>query len=443
MAIVKAKRRLPGIHVQHHKNTENMETKAFPVPKQVVIPMLEHMGVPCEPLVKKGDTVFVGQKIGEAPAAFSVPVHASCSGTVKEIAEYRNILGVNCKAVVIDTDGEQTADPSVCPPQITDTESFLTAIKESGLVGLGGAGFPAHIKLGYKDIDRVNKLVINAAECEPYITADYRTCLEDTEAIVDGIRLVVKYLGLKEVYIGIEDNKPNAMTLLDKAFKPEENVLIVSLKSVYPQGAEKSIIYATTGIVVPRGKLPADCGVIVMNVSSVAHIGKYAKTGMPLIAKRLTVDGDAVKKPANLMVPIGTSIKDILDYCEVAEDSYSKILMGGPMMGSAIEDIETPVIKNNNAILAFEEKSANLPEPTACIRCGKCIGACPMKLMPAKLEKAYDIRDAEALIGLSVDLCINCGCCSFVCPAKRHLAQKNQLAKVLVKEHQSKGAQKK
>lgn len=182
MAIVKAKRRLAGAHVPHHKNTEQMETQQCPIPERVVIPMLQHMGAPCDPLVKKGDPILVGQKIGDSSQAFSVPIHASCSGTVAEITEYRNVLGVSCKAVVLDTDGEQKIDPSICPPDVHDRESFLAAVRESGLVGLGGAGFPAHIKLGYKDIDRVDKLVINAAECEPYITADYRTCLEDTHA---------------------------------------------------------------------------------------------------------------------------------------------------------------------------------------------------------------------------------------------------------------------
>jgi len=443
MAIVKAKRRLAGAHIPHHKNTEQMETQQCPIPERVVIPMLQHMGAPCDPLVKKGDPVLVGQKIGDSSQAFSVPIHASCSGTVAEITEYRNVLGVSCKAVVLDTDGGQKIDPSVCPPDVHDRESFLAAVRESGLVGLGGAGFPAHIKLGYKDIDRVDKLVINAAECEPYITADYRACLEDTHAIADGVRAVCQYLDIHEVYIGIENNKPLAMEKLDEAFSDEDHVTVVSLKSLYPQGAEKSIIYATCGIVLPRGKLPADCGVLVMNVSSVAHIGRYLKTGMPLVSKRLTVDGDAVLHPANLMVPIGTPIRALLDFCGVPEDSYDKVLMGGPMMGTAVESVDLPVVKNNNAILAFKEKSAQLPVTTACIRCGKCIGICPMKLMPARLEKAYDTRNPELLQKLSVDLCISCGCCSFICPAKRHLAQKNQLGKVLLKEYQSKGAQKK
>lgn len=443
MAIIKAKRRFNGAHVLHHKNTEHMETQLCPIPDQVIIPMLQHMGAPCEPLVKKGDTVLVGQKIGESSQSFSVPVHASCSGIVKEVIDYRNVLGVSCKAIVLDTDKEQKIDPSVCPPMVTDRESFLSAVKESGLVGLGGAGFPTHIKLGYKDIDRVDKLVINAAECEPYITADYRACLEDTDDIVSGIRAVCKYLDISEVYIGVEDNKPLAMEKLNQAFDESDHVTVVSLKSLYPQGAEKSIIYATCGIVMPRGKLPADCGVIVMNISSVAHIGSYLRTGMPLVSKRLTVDGDAVTHPANLMVPIGTPIKNLLEFCEVPEESCAKVLMGGPMMGTAVEDIDAPIIKNNNAILAFTEKSAQLPETTACIRCGKCINICPMKLMPARLEKAYDTRNPELLMKLSIDLCISCGSCSFICPAKRHLAQKNQLAKVLVKEYQSKGAQKK
>lgn len=437
MAIIKSRRCLAGAHVAHYKNTTEKETKQLPLSKKVTIPLLQHMGAPCEPLVKKGDHVCTGQKIGDNSAFFSVPVHASCSGVVEDIVPFTNIVGITCKAVVIAVDEVQEQAP-VSRPVIETTEQFLAAVRESGLVGLGGAGFPAHVKFGYRDIDKVDTLVVNAAECEPYITADYRTCIESTQDIVDGVRAICKFLNLSRVFIGIEDNKAFAMEVLDQAFSSEDHVTVVSLPSVYPQGAEKSIIYATTGITVPRGKLPADCGVIVSNVSSVAHLGRYLKTGMPLIEKRITVDGDAVSDPQNLMVRIGTPVRDVLAYCHVSENDCGKVLMGGPMMGSALADIDAPIVKNNNAVTCFQEKSSLLPKTTACIRCSKCIGVCPMRLMPAKLEKAYDKRDAAELENLCVDLCINCGCCSFVCPAKRHLAQKNQLAKAFLKEQNSK-----
>lgn len=435
MSIVKNRRFLTGAKIDHNKKTKDCETVKLAIPEKVTIPMQQHMGAPCDPLVKKGDSVLVGQKIGESQQAFSALIHASCSGVVEDIVDYQAPSGQYCKAVVIKTDAEQTMDPSIQKPVISGKEDFLNAVKESGLIGLGGAGFPAFVKLNYKDIDKVHSLVINAAECEPYITSDYRACLEDTDDIVRGIRAVQKYLGIKKVYIGIEDNKPKAQQILNAAFDSSENVTVVRLKSLYPQGAEKSIIYATTGIVVEKGKLPADCGVIVMNVSSVGFLGRYLEDGIPLISRRITVDGDFVKKPANLRVPVGTSIRNVLDYCGVAEEECGKILMGGPMMGITITDIDTPIIKNNNAITVLSKKAATLPDTTACIRCGKCVDICPVNLMPARLEKAYDKRDLDALRELHVDLCINCGCCSYICPARRHLAQKNQLSKVLLKNN--------
>lgn len=441
MAIINSKRNLPGVKPGHFKNTNDCQTVDFPIPERLVVPMVMHMGASCEPLVKKGDTVLVGQKIGESTAAFSAPIHASCSGVVEEITDYYTTMGNTCKAVIIKTDGTQTMDSSVQPPVVTNKDEFLAAIRESGLVGLGGAGFPTHLKLSYKDIDRVNTLVINAAECEPYITADYRECLENTENIVDGVRAVKQYLGIRKVFIGIESNKPKAIEQLDQAFEPVDDVTVVRLKSLYPQGAEKSIVYATSGIVVEKGKLPADCGVLVMNVSSVGFIGKYLKDGVPLISKRITVDGDFVKEPANLRVPIGTPIADVLAHFRIAEGDCGKILMGGPMMGTPVFSADAPVIKNNNALTLLSHKASIEPPTTACIRCGKCIGVCPVSLMPAKLEKAYDKRDKKVLEQLNVNLCINCGCCSYICPAHRHLAQKNQLSKLLLKEN-TKGGRK-
>lgn len=441
MAIINSKRNLPGVKPGHFKKTNDCETVDFPVPERLVVPMVMHMGAPCEPLVKKGDPVLVGQKIGESQAAFSAPIHASCSGVVEEISDYYTTMGSCCKAVVIKTDGEQTMDPAIRKPEIGSKADFIAAIKESGLVGLGGAGFPTFMKLDYKDIDRVHTLVINAAECEPYITADYRECLENTENIVAGVRLVKRYLGIDKVYIGVESNKPRAIELLDKAFDPADNVTVVRLKSLYPQGAEKSIIYATSGIVVEKGKLPADCGAIVLNVSTTGFIGKYMQDGIPLISKRITVDGDFVTQPKNLRVPIGTPIADVLQYCGIPEEDCGKILMGGPMMGTPVFSTEAAIIKNNNAVTVLSHRASMEPPTTACIRCSKCIGVCPVSLMPAKLERAYDKRDTKVLAELSVDLCINCGCCSFICPAHRHLAQKNQLAKQLMRE-KAKGGKK-
>lgn len=433
MSILKSKKFLNGCKVSHNKNTNDCETVEFATPSKVTIPMIQHMGAVCEPLVKKGDQVFVGQKIGESEQFFSVPIHASCSGTVESIVDYHTITGSKCKAINIACDKKQTLDESCKKPTINSKEEFIDAVKESGLVGLGGAGFPTFIKLAYKDIDKVTKLVINAAECEPYITTDYRESLENTDNIVAGVRAVKKYLNIDEVYIGIEDNKPKSIEVLNDAFNKEDNVKVVRLKTIYPQGAEKSITYATTGVVVNEGTLPADCGVIVINVSTVGFIGSYLENGIPLVSKRITVDGDFVKNPTNLRVPIGTSVNDIANYCEIEREKCGKVLLGGPMMGIPVADFNTPIIKNNNAITALSKEACEEAVTTACIRCQKCVKYCPMNLMPRNLEMAYDAGDVEQLKELHLSLCINCGCCTYVCPAKRHLAQKHQLAKLLVK----------
>lgn len=431
---IKSTKNLRGIFVKHHKNTAEEKTVSMPVPSTVTIPMSMHIGAPCEPLVKMGDLVKVGQKIGESNAPFSAPIHASVSGKVKQVTEFRNALGTVSKAVVIEADGEQAISEEIKVPVINSREDFINAVKESGVVGLGGAGFPTHIKLNPRNLDEIDTLVINAAECEPYITSDYRECMESPEDIIEGINVVKKWLNIKNAYIGIESNKPASIKLLGELSEKHEGIDVVELKAQYPQGAEKVIIYSTTGRIVKDGQLPADAGVIVLNVTTVSFIAKYLRTGMPLVSKRLTIDGSGVNKAMNVIVPLGTPIKDVYEFCGGLKADCKKILMGGPMMGIAVPDLEQPVVKNNNAIIALNEKEATPAEETACIRCGKCVYACPLNLMPAALEKAYDARNAEALVAHDVNLCMNCGCCSYVCPAKRNLAQKNQLAKAFVRQ---------
>ena len=431
---IKSTKSLRGIFVKHLKNTAEEKTVSMPVPSTVTIPMSMHIGAPCEPLVKMGDLVKVGQKIGESNAPFSAPIHASVSGKVKQVTEFRNALGMVSKAVVIESDGEQAISEEVKVPVVNSREEFIAAVKESGVVGLGGAGFPTHIKLNPKNLDQIDTLVINAAECEPYITSDYRECMESPEDIIEGINVVKKWLNIKNAYIGIESNKPASIKLLGELSEKHEGIDVVELKAQYPQGAEKVIIYSTTGRIVNDGQLPADAGVIVLNVTTVSFIAKYLKTGMPLVSKRLTVDGTGANKGMNVIVPLGTPIKDGFEFCGGLKADCKKILMGGPMMGIAVPDLEQPIVKNNNAIIALNEKDATPAEETDCIRCGKCVYACPLNLMPAALEKAYDARNAESLVAHDVNLCMNCGCCSYVCPAKRNLAQKNQLAKMFVRQ---------
>lgn len=427
---------LNGVKVPHSKNTAEMETVKMPVPDKVVIPMKQHMGRECTPTVKLTDLVKVGQIIGDTDAFIGAPIHSSVSGKVTKIDEIIGTDGNPIKAVEITTDKLQEIDESVKVPEVTDLQSFAAAIRASGLVGLGGAGFPTHVKLMPKNLDEVTTLLVNGAECEPYITADNRAMLEDTDNIVEGIKLVKKYMNLSTVIIGIEDNKPQAIAKLQAAVADIEGASVKALKAQYPQGGEKVLIYECTGKIVPEGKLPSDVGCVVMNVSSIAFVAKYMRTGMPLITKRLTVDGDAIAEPKNVEVAIGTSFSDVIDFCGGFKTEPKKIIMGGPMMGFAVPTINYPVLKNNNAILAFSAaKTAEAEKPeTPCIRCARCVNACPFSLMPAAIEKAYKAGNVDALKALKVNLCMECGCCAYVCPAKRNLVSVNRLAKKMIVE---------
>jgi electron transport complex protein RnfC len=419
--------RLNTIKLKHSKNTEDVSTVTIPVPSCVTIPLSMHMGVPCEPLVKKGDRVLTGQKIADSDAPFSVPVHASITGTVKNIGSRQMINGTVCKTIEIEADSEQE-EFSYTIPQITDRESLLSAVRESGVCGLGGAGFPTHIKLNPKN--NIDTLLINAAECEPYITADYRQMIEEPEKVIGGIKLIMKHLSIPETIIGIESNKPAAIAALNALISDTPEITVHTLPSSYPQGAEKVLIHSATGRITAEGELPSDQGIIVMNVSTVAFIYDYSMTGRPLIEKRITIDGTAVRKPANVKAPIGTPVSVLLDFADTDKNKIKKLIAGGPMMGACLTDIDTPVVKTSNAFLAMAEFREI--KPTACIRCARCINACPMRLMPTELEKAYLRKDAAALAELKVNLCINCGACTYVCPAGRKLAETHQLAKALL-----------
>lgn len=426
-----------GVKVPHRKNTMDNETVIMPAPKQVFIPVHQHIGAPCVPTVKKGDSVKVGQLIADSENPFSAPVHASVSGTVSAVTESAMATGQRVTFIVIDSDGEMTPADGIAPPEINSREDFIAAVRASGLVGLGGAGFPAAIKLSPAADKNIDTLIINCAECEPYITSDYRECIESPEDIMYGIYRVKKLLGVDRVIICVEDNKPEAIRILSEIAAKDDRagdaVKIMKLRSKYPQGAEKVMIYSATGRVVPSGKLPADVGCVVMNITSVSFLARYLKTGMPLVSKRITVDGSAVNNPMNVIVPIGTRICDVIEFTGGLKEEAKKILYGGPMMGMAVYDPEMPVMKQNNAILVFDEKDAVPPEPTACIRCGKCVAHCPMKLMPVAVEQALKVNDIDRLKKLSVLSCMECGCCSYGCPAAKPLVQSMKLAKQKVR----------
>ena len=425
-----------GVFVEHNKITAESETVRMPIPEKVTLPMLQHIGAPCTPTVKVGDRVFVGQVIGDSDKFLSVPVHASVSGIVTAITDTTLANGRTAPAVTIESDGKMTPYYGITPPIITDKASFVSAIRKSGLAGLGGAGFPAHIKLNTPDDKPVDTLIVNAAECEPFITVDYRECIENSWDIMSGVYTLADILGVKNVIIAIEDNKPQAIKTL-KAIADKDNdhgdaVKLMTLKSKYPQGAEKMMVLSATGRVVPEGKLPADVGCIVMNVASVAFISRYLKTGKPLTSRTVTVSGDCVKNPMNVRVPVGTSIKDIIDFCGGFTDEPYKILSGGPMMGTAIVSTDAPLLKSGNAILAFKKNSSLIKTESNCIRCGRCHDACPMNLIPSQREKYALANDDKTLAKLGITVCMECGCCAYSCPAGKPLVQYMRLAKEVV-----------
>ena len=431
-----------GIKVPHLKNTSSVKTVIMPPPEKVIIPMQMHIGAPCTPTVKVGDAVKVGTVIGDSTAFVSAPIHSSVSGTVSAIKTLTMPAGNVVTAVEIKSDG--LMEKCECtPPVVESKESFIAAVRASGLVGLGGAGFPAHIKLNVPADKHVDTLIINAAECEPYITSDHREIIENSWDVLSGIYAVKELLGVRNVLIGIESNKPDAIDLLsrmayDDTRDPENEVRVVKLKTDYPQGAEKMLIKACTGREVPEGKLPADAGCVVMNVTSVSFLSSYLKTGMPLVSKRITVDGSAIESPCNVIVPIGTSVSDVIEFIGGCKSKERKILYGGPMMGIALHDEELPVIKNTNAITVFAEKEAEPAPESACIRCAKCAYNCPMGLVPLKLATASVHGDIEALKKYGLMSCMECGSCTFVCPANRQVLQRIRLGKVKLREEAAK-----
>ncbi len=426
-----------GAYLNHMKNTADSETVIMPPPETVVIPMQQHIGAPCAPTVKKGDTVYVGTLIGDSDRPVSAPIHSSVSGTVAEIKTVIMTNGAASEAVVINSDGKMTHDPEIKPFPVETEKDLAAAARKCGLVGLGGAGFPAHIKLTRKEGATLDTLIINAAECEPYITSDYRECMENTEDVMQGIYLVKKVLGFQRVFIAVEKNKPLAiekfLQMAGDKYDTDDSVKVVRLSSKYPQGAEKVLIYNVTGRRLPIGKLPADVGCVVMNVTSIATLMRFIRTGMPLVSKRLTIDGSAIKEPKNVIVPIGTSVADVINFAGGFSEDPEKILYGGPMMGICIADINMPVLKQNNAIIAMSKAEADANEPLPCIHCGRCAAACPMSLTPARVDTAMRSADVNALRALNPQYCIECGSCSYSCPSKRPLTQQMKLAKAKIR----------
>ncbi|AEE96350.1 electron transport complex, RnfABCDGE type, C subunit [Mahella australiensis 50-1 BON] len=423
-----------GIHPRYNKEfTASKPIRPAALPRIAVIPLQQHVGAPCKPLVKAGNEVKVGQKIGEAGGFVSVPVHASVSGKVVAVEPRLHPSGQQVMSVVIESDGQDTVDENVQPKgdidKLSDKE-IIDVIKEAGIAGLGGAAFPTHVKLSPPPDKRVELVIINGAECEPYLTCDHRLMLEQTDDVVYGTRAIMKALGVSKGIIAIENNKPDAIAVMLKAASGyANNIEVVALKTKYPQGAEKQLIKAITGKEVPSGGLPADVGTVVDNVGTAAAIARAIKTGMPLIERAVTVTGRGIKEPANLMVRIGTPFSQLIDECGGFADKPGKVIMGGPMMGIAQYSLDVPVIKGTSGILVLTEEEAQAPQVQVCIRCARCVEACPMGLLPLYISRyalagMYD--KAEQYNAMD---CIECGCCSFECPAKRPLVESIRLAK--------------
>jgi len=422
-----------GAHPPHSKEaTEKSAIIKAKSPNVVVIPMQQHIGAPCEPIVKIGDEVKVGQKIGEPKGFVSSPIHSSISGKVMAVEPRLYSGGTKVNCVVIENDMKDTRLDTIIPKgnlQDLSSEQIKEIIKEAGIVGMGGATFPTHVKLALPPGKKVDTVILNGAECEPYLTSDHRLMLENPEAVVFGLKALMKALNVNKGFIGIETNKPDALEAVYNAAKNEEGIEVVALKTKYPQGAEKQLINACTGREVPSGGLPADVGVVVNNVGTAAAVADAIMIGMPLVQRIVTVTGKGIKNPKNLLVNIGTSFREVINECGGFSENVGKVIAGGPMMGIAQFSIDIPVIKGTSGILVLTEDDAKLPEPSNCIRCGKCVTVCPINLMPLHISN-YSLLDkfdqAEEVNAMD---CIECGSCSFVCPAKRPLVDSIRVAK--------------
>ncbi len=420
-----------GVVIAHNKATAEMPTVEMPLPTKVVMPMQQHVGAQCQPLVKRKDHVDAGQLIGHAEARTTADIFSPVSGTVTELRSIYYSNGRTDTAIVIESDGAQTVAQTVAPPVITDYASLVAAIKKSGLVGLGGAGFPTGIKMD-ADLSSVDCWLVNGAECEPYLSSDYREMMERPHDILDGIKLCLDLSGVPRSLICIEDNKPKAIDTLRTLVADDPRIQVLELPARYPQGASRVILKNAMGRAVQRGGHLTDVGAILFNCTTMAEIARYVRTGMPLVTRRITVMGDAVANPMNLEVRIGTPTGEVLEFCGLSCEP-AKVIAGGPMMGATQIDMDYPVVRQQSGLLAFSEAMCGRPPTTACIRCDKCISSCPMRLSPINIQKAYRAGDVDALDRLMADLCVGCGICSYVCPAKQPLTQSVSLAGRLLK----------
>ena len=425
-----------GTRVREYKNTRALAVVDLPAPPVVEIPLSQHIGVPCTPTVSVGDRVLRGQLIGEVPAGLGCPVHSSVSGTVQAISSRVGVQGRPVPTIIIENDGEGALSPDVVPfsKRLGDTspEEIVDVIRRAGISGMGGATFPTWAKLSGA-IGKVNRLIINCAECEPFITVNHRLMLEHPEELVGGAKILLRALGLPSGDIAIEDNKLNAADRVAAEIGESPLLNIKLMRTKYPQGDERQLIFALTGREVPEGKLPADVGCVVFNAETCSAIYRAFAEGMPLIERCVTVDGDCVREPKNLRVPLGTPVRSLIEFCGGLVRTPFKLINGGPMMGAATWDFDAPVTKGTSAILVFSEEFAAMKDDFACIRCGRCVKNCPMHLMPVYLAQYAMAGNYDETAKLHVMSCVECGTCSYNCPGNVPIVQYIRVAKGAVR----------
>ncbi|MBO5056488.1 MAG: electron transport complex subunit RsxC [Lachnospiraceae bacterium] len=427
-----------GIHPYDGKDLSKDKPIREVFPKgDLIYPLSQHIGAPATPIVKKGDKVLTGQKIAEATGFVSAPIYATVSGTVKAVEPRRVVTGDNVMSIVIENDGlyEEIDWPDPEPFETLSREDKINIIKEAGIVGMGGAGFPTFIKLSPKEPEKIDYVIVNCAECEPYLTSDYRKMLEEPEKLISGLKVSLSLFDNARGILAVEDNKPDCIELLKKLTRDETKITVKALKTKYPQGSERQLIYATTGRAISSAKLPADVGCVVNNVDTVIAIHNAVIEGRPLMYRIVTVTGDAVADPCNFKVRIGTNYHELIEEAGGFKEEPVKIVSGGPMMGFGIFDLDVPATKTSSALLCLTKDDVSAMEPGPCINCGKCVEVCPGRVVPRKLADYAEHYDEEAFLKNNGMECCECGCCSFVCPAKRPLTQviksmrKIQLAK--------------
>lgn len=416
-----------GIHTYEGKElSENKPVQVLQPKGEMVFPLSQHIGAPAKPLVAAGDQVLVGQKIGEAGGFISACVISSVSGTVKTIEPRMVANGSMVMSIIVENDGKyQEAEGfgKQRDPKSLSKEEIRDIVKEAGIVGLGGAGFPTHVKLTPKDETKIDTIIVNGAECEPYLTSDYRMMLEEPESIVKGLNIILQLFDNAKGVIGIEDNKPEAIRVMTELVKDEPRITVCPLKTKYPQGGERSLIYAVTGRKINSSMLPADAGCIVDNVDTVISIYNAVANSTPLIRRIVTVTGDAIANPQNYSVRTGTNYAELLEASGGFKTEPEKVISGGPMMGQALFNMNIPVTKTSSALTCMSKDEVAQNAPTACIRCGRCVNVCPSRVIPQMMMQAAVRSDIDTFVKLDGMECCECGCCAYACPAKLPLTQ--------------------